>query len=480
MLRMDAVGDGAGQPRQVPEHVPLRASESEAGAERAGAEEAGAEQPGAGTGLRRNRDWRALWFGQAVSVLGDNIFDITVVLWVGTVIARGASWAPVAVGAVLIAAMLPVLLLGPIAGVFADRWDHRRTMLSTDLIRTVLTLTLLTVPLSGDALPRAVQLAFVYTVVALNAAAAQFFSPARFALIARTVPPADRAQASSLTQASSSLAAVIGPPLAAPLLYTVGVRWALVANAASFAVSFLAVRRVRGTGVLDPEEAADRRTAALLQGVMTDFREGLRAFAGSRVLVAVCSATAVAMVGVGALNVLDVFFVSDNLHAQAKWLGFLGAAFGLGSVLGALLNGPVARRIGVRNVFWLGLVVAGVLMLAYSRVSSLAWAVPLLFLAGLPISAINAVLGPLIMDSTPRELLGRVIALINPAIQLASVLSMALATVLTSTVLLHFHASVLGVHLGPIDTVFGVAALLMVAAGLLALRTLRPAPPAQG
>ncbi|WP_160145008.1 MFS transporter [Actinacidiphila yanglinensis] len=454
--------------------MPLRASESEAGAERAGP-----EQPGAGTGLRRNRDWRALWFGQAVSVLGDNIFDITVVLWVGTVIARGASWAPVAVGAVLIAAMLPVLLLGPIAGVFADRWNHRRTMLSTDLIRTVLTLTLLTVPLSGDALPRAVQLAFVYTVVALNAAAAQFFSPARFALIARTVPPADRAQASSLTQASSSLAAVIGPPLAAPLLYTVGVRWALVANAGSFAVSFLAVRRVQGAGDLDPE-VADRRTAALFQGVMTDFREGVRAFAGSRVLVAVCSATAVAMVGVGALNVLDVFFVSDNLHAQAKWLGFLGAAFGLGSVLGALLNGPVARRIGVRNVFWLGLVVAGVLMLAYSRVSSLAWAVPLLFLAGLPISAINAVLGPLIMDSTPRELLGRVIALINPAIQLASVLSMALATVLTSTVLLHFHASVLGVHLGPIDTVFGVAALLMVAAGLLALRTLRPAPPAQG
>jgi hypothetical protein len=78
------------------------------------------------------------------------------------------------------------------------------------------------------------------------------------------------------------------------------------------------------------------------------------------------------------------------------------------------------------------------------------------------------------MDAVPKDALGRVISLRNPLIQLASVLSMALSATLTSTVLLHFHPTVLGVRLGPIDTVFGLAALLMIATGLLALRTLRP------
>jgi TRAP-type C4-dicarboxylate transport system permease small subunit len=80
------------------------------------------------------------------------------------------------------------------------------------------------------------------------------------------------------------------------------------------------------------------------------------------------------------------------------------------------------------------------------------------------------------MGTTPKHLLGRIIAIINPAIQLAAVLSMALASLLASTVLLHFRATLLGIHFGQIDLVFTVAALLMTAAGLLALLTLRPTP----
>jgi MFS family permease len=73
-------------------------------------------------GLRHNRNWRMLWLGQAVSLVGDFVFNTTVVLWVATVIADGQSWAPLAVGAVLIAAAAPILLVGPFAGVFVDRW----------------------------------------------------------------------------------------------------------------------------------------------------------------------------------------------------------------------------------------------------------------------------------------------------------------------------------------------------------------------
>src|SRR5215472_1992976 len=79
--------------------------------------------------LRRNRNWRLLWLGQSVSLTGDMVFYTTVLLWIATIIARGKTWAPAAASGALIATAVPVLVAGPLAGVWVDRWDRRRTML---------------------------------------------------------------------------------------------------------------------------------------------------------------------------------------------------------------------------------------------------------------------------------------------------------------------------------------------------------------
>jgi MFS family permease len=71
------------------------------------------------------------------------VFTTTLVLWVAVYIAPGQSWAPLAVSGVMIAALLPTLLVGPIAGVFVDRWEKRTTMLRMDAIRAILVALLL-------------------------------------------------------------------------------------------------------------------------------------------------------------------------------------------------------------------------------------------------------------------------------------------------------------------------------------------------
>jgi hypothetical protein len=68
-----------------------------------------------------NRNYAKLWYGQAVSAVGDTVFGTTLVLWVSQVLARGSSWSPAAVSGILVAAGLAVALVGPIAGVFVDR-----------------------------------------------------------------------------------------------------------------------------------------------------------------------------------------------------------------------------------------------------------------------------------------------------------------------------------------------------------------------
>ncbi len=167
-------------------------------------------------GLRHNRNWHRLWLAQAVSLTGDSVFDITIMLWVATVLAKDQPWAPVAASGVLIAATVPVLVVGPLAGVWVDRWDRRRIMLTADACRAVLIASLLVVPALGHRLPLAAELGAVYAVVAAESAFAQFFNPSRLAVLGLIVAPADRPQASGMMQATSSTASIIGPPLAAP------------------------------------------------------------------------------------------------------------------------------------------------------------------------------------------------------------------------------------------------------------------------
>jgi MFS family permease len=418
-------------------------------------------------GLRHNGNWQRLWLGQAVSLVGDSVFTITVLLWVATVIAKGRPWAPAAASGVLIAAAVPVLVIGPAAGVYLDRWNRRRIMMVADACRAGLVAALLALPALGPAGGPAAEVAAVYLVVAGCSAAAQFFNPSRLAMLGRIVPPADRARASGMLQAAASLAAIAGPPLAAPLLFAFGPRWALIIDAASFVVSFLAVRAIRLPRAARPDPPGP--------GFRAEFREGLRFFAASRVLTALCLGVAIATLGTGALNALEVFFVTGNLHTAARWLGVLAAVTGAGAVAGALLAGWAAGRAGAARVFWLGLISGGLLLAAFSRMTVFWIAVVIGALVGVAFGAINAAVPPLLLDGIPPDLIGRIMAIFNPVQQVANVISMAVAGLLASTALRGMHVVIAGASFGPVDTIFGCSALLIAAAGLAAIRPLRRA-----
>src|ERR1035438_4579137 len=72
-----------------------------------------------------NRNYAKLWYGQAASAVGDSVFGTTLVLWVSQVLASGRAWAPTAVSGILVAAGAAFVLVGPVAGVFVDRWNRK-------------------------------------------------------------------------------------------------------------------------------------------------------------------------------------------------------------------------------------------------------------------------------------------------------------------------------------------------------------------
>ena len=124
-----------------------------------------------GKGFLINRNFRLLAIGQAISNMGDFVFSTTLLIWV-FVLTHSAA----AVSGVLIAQYLPVFLLGPIAGVFVDRWNRRRTMVISDVTRAFIALLPLFVPLS-------LRLPTIYASVFLISAFSRFFMPARSGIL---------------------------------------------------------------------------------------------------------------------------------------------------------------------------------------------------------------------------------------------------------------------------------------------------------
>ncbi len=417
-----------------------------------------------------NRNYAKLWYGQAVSAVGDSVFATTLVLWVSQVLASGRSWAPAAVSGILVAAAAAFALVGPVAGVFVDRWNRKSTMMRTEMIRAMMVAGLFGlsfVPIRD--LPVGLWLAAVYLVVFVLNANGQFFSLARFATTGDVVHgEADRTRAAGLAEATTSAAGIIGPPIAAPLLFTVGFQWALAVNVASYVVSYLAIRFLRLAAVPRPAAAGE----AGMTSLHAEFLVGLRLFARNRFLVTLLTVTVICQCGTGAISTLNVFFVTRDLHASSQLFGLAEMVMGAGFIVGALAAGRLVRWIGARALTWSGLLVTGVLAAGYALQRSFPAGLVLLASYAMPIAMLNTAVAPLLLDAVPREYLGRVMAVFNPVNQFASMLSVVVCGWLTSTVLRSFRASFAGVTLNSVSLIFIVAGGLIFVSGLRAFAAL--------
>lgn len=411
-----------------------------------------------------NRNFALLWTGQSISVLGDYVFDTTLTLWIATLIARGQTWAPLAVSGVLIAAAIPLLIFSPLAGVFADRWKKRQTMLCMDALRTLLVALLVMLPLFKHLLPVVGQLFIIYAMVFCVTLCSQFFQPARFSLISEIVDEPQRIQASGLSQVTMNLAIIVGPALAAPLFFTLGVSWALILNALSFVASFFCILAVRPPEPITEKDASPTKNLAFFR----EFREGLRFCVQNRLVLTILISAMLYALGGGLGNAIFVFFVLQNLHIPAPLYGTMTGALGVGSICGALLAPLLATRLGSVCLFWLGMMTAGLLFLVFARLNSFLPALVIVFVIGIPLATLYTVVGPMIMHVTPQHLLGRVTSILSLCQSFFTLAATLVAGLLTSTLLRTFHTKILGMMFGTYDTMVTIEGLFILLSGIYA------------
>jgi MFS family permease len=417
-----------------------------------------------------NRNFALLWLGTSISFIGDQVLNATLLVWISLLLLAGQTWAPLAVSGLLIAAATPVLLVGPIAGALVDRWDKRQTILRVTLAQALVMLALLVVLflapwplLVGQALPAMWQLGIVYAAVFLVNALNQFVDPAALSLVRDIVPAEAQAQATGLTQAMMGLAFLIGPAVGAPLALVIGPMWALLIDAVSFLLIWMVVRFVHA-----PHSA--RSVAEGQRGnVFREIGAALRFVATSRVIVAIVLGVSLVMLGIGAINTLDIFFVTQNLHVPGVYYGLVTGVIAAAGIAGAIVWGAVAERIGLVRMAMAGLLIMGLCVMTYSRMTQLVPALVVLIVAGLAQSATNVGATPILMRVTPPAMLGRVITLIQPVFSLMSFLGIALSGYLVSETLIGLDVQLMGVQFGPVDTLFLAGGALIAVGSLISM-----------
>jgi MFS family permease len=337
------------------------------------------------------RDFRYLWAGGIVSSLGSWLLTLAVPVHVFLVTGSLA-----ATGLTLASEYLPLLVLGPVAGALADRWDRRRLMIAANVFQAAVVAAMLAGVAPG-------RYWVFYAALAAESTGTVLAAPA---LRARTPEIVGTGPALSSANALNSLGAgairLLGGPLGGILLAILGIRILICADAASYLIAAGAVLLTS-----HPAARPRARAGAPFRAVARDLREGLSVLRAQPVARALLPVTLVFLAANAALTAVLFPFCLQRL-GSSQAAGFVLAALGAGFLLGAPLLRVLLDRVLPRPLLAGVLAAAAVSYWLLWHTASLRTALPAATAVGLTGSMVLAVSQTALQRAVPNAVLGRV------------------------------------------------------------------------
>lgn len=381
--------------------------------------------------LLKERHFRRFFVAQFVSSLGD---------WIGvfalaTLAAEIAG--PAGIGVVMTARVIPGVLIGPMAGVFADRWQPKRIMITADLVRAAL----------YASLPLMPTLPYLLIVSVITETLSLVWGPAKDASMPQLVRPAHLAEASSL-----NLLGVYGPwPLASVVFaFVAGVAaalnrhgpsvaaeitpeaLALYVNAATFVVSALLVSRLPIPSSVRRDSPEDR------PGFFADLLEGFQVIRTDKRIRPWLIGIGMTFVAAGAVFSLGVTFVQDVLGGGKQGFAITIGFLSTGLLIGLVGASHLARRVSRDVVFSSALFLLGTSLLAFASMNSLDSAIPAAATIGFFGGSAYSTAYALMYEGSRPEVHGRMFAAAYTVIRLGILVGLGLSPFLASAIGDHY------------------------------------------
>ncbi len=343
----------------------------------------------------RIREMRRLWYAQIVSNFGDFVALFAVIDVLTFQLHADARQ----VTGVQIAYLVPIAVLGVVAGVFVDRWPLKTTMVTSDLARGGLVLLLLV----------ATQTWHFYLVLAGISVVSSFFGPAQGVAIRSIVPFHGLRSANALMQQVMFVTRIAGPAAAGTLVSLFGRQSCYYADAASFIASGSLIATLT---LVRPAAAsaapADQEETGGLTKIGRDMRQGFDFIFHHAGLLFVIVALAAGMFVLGCFGPLIAVYVRDSLRASTRVFAMASAAIGIGILMGINVLTAFAKK--VKNAYLVYAGLGGIAVgLCFLTLVSLVWTTVLGdFVIGFSVAGIIIPSQTMIQQETPPALMGRV------------------------------------------------------------------------
>ena len=344
-----------------------------------------------------------LWAGQIVSEIGDNFNNIAVFA-----LAMALTHSGMVVTGVLLARAIPAITIGPLAGVLLDRFDRKRIMIASDLVRALVALGFILAVTSH-------RIWVLYVFSALLMVASPFFTAGRSAILPTIASPAEIHIANSLTQTTRWLTLTVGTFLGATII-AIGYKWAFAFNAFSFVFSAWCIWHLRA-----PDASGFRAKRKVLvedDGIRPwqEYLDGLRYMRSVPLVFAIALLSVGWATGGGAAQILFTLFGEKVFNRGASGIGIIWGFAGLGLLSGGIFANWLGRRLsfnGYKLTVLIDLVTHGAAYVLFSREQRFGLALLFIFISRVGM-AVNSVLNySYLLRTVPNRFRGRVFATID-------------------------------------------------------------------
>ena len=360
------------------------------------------------TAVFRRPDFALLWVAQLVSTAGSSLTDLA-----AGILVFERTGSALLVGATLMAAAVPTVLVGMVAGVFVDRWDKRRAMAVASVLQAG---TVALIPLLVG-----VHIGLLFAALLVNASLRQFFDPAYESIIPEIASDEELAAANAFLSIASFGSTAIGFAGAGLLASAFDINWAFWIDSLTFLFSAACIWLLRVRSKVEVQEETS------IGVVLTNLRTGVRTVADTPMLRSLFLLGAPAFFAFGLWNVLLLPMSIRELGATEFQYGVQEGLTSIGFVIGSLLMARWSERLPTGLWVSIGAAGMGVAGLGYAGSPVMSVAIGFAVLSGAFNSPMSVARQTLLQRHTPRELRGRVFSAMFAARDVVFLVGMACA-----------------------------------------------------
>jgi MFS family permease len=374
-----------------------------------------------------NRNFFLLWSGQIISQLGDRLGQMALIAFVYAK-APGSS---IEIAKILSFTIIPVFLIGPLAGVYVDRWDRRKTMYICDLLRTALVFLVVFFLFYHK------NMAVAYMTIFVLFCVGRFFIPAKLAIIPDLVEKKDLLLANSLVNITGMIAAILGFGISGILVEWLKAQGGLYLDALSFFVSAALIFFISKRFTLPVHGLKDLSkeiVEVIRKSLLQEIKEGTLYLIRERNIRFSIGIIFILWSALGSVYVVLIAFVQDTLHSATKDLGLLIMFLGIGLFFGSLFYGRFGQRLCQYKTIFVSLALSGIMLivfaLAIQRYPNFITAALLSFCFGVVVSPTMIAANTIIHKVSDNQMMGKVFSSLEVVMHLGFLLFMFISSLL--------------------------------------------------